>query len=217
LGKEEALEISPLTEKEALESALNQTNEYLSSFENDNTIPNHYFDSITAEIKLLNVENSLIEIEGFRRIALVSETVNNHLLCYKKFADYYPSLHASVAHIEYTKELQNEIHKIIDRFGEIKDTASSNLQKIRRDIGQVRTKINQSFGGALSTYASAGYLDDIRETVMDNRRVLAVTAMYRKKVKGAILGNSKTGSIVYIEPEATRQYSHTLTNLEYDE
>src|SRR5690554_6298136 len=76
LGKEEALEISPLTEKEALESALNQTNEYLSSFENDNTIPNHYFDSITAEIKLLNVENSLIEIEGFRRIALVSETVN---------------------------------------------------------------------------------------------------------------------------------------------
>lgn len=217
LGKEAALEISPLTDKEALQSALNQTNEYLASFENDNSIPNHYFDAITTEIKLLKVENSLIEIEGFRKIAVVSETVNNHILCYKKFADYYPNLHASVSHIEFTKVLQNEIHQIIDRFGEIKDTASPNLQKIRRDIAQVRTKINQSFGGALSTYSSAGYLDDIRETVIDNRRVLAVTAMYRKRVKGAILGNSKTGSIVYIEPEATRQYSHTLTNLEYDQ
>jgi DNA mismatch repair protein MutS2 len=217
LGKEAALEISPLTDREVLESALNQTNEYLASFENDNTIPNHYFDAITPEIKLLKVENSLIEVEGFRRIALVSETVNNHIQCYKKFAVYYPNLYASISHIEYTKVLQNEIHQVIDRFGEIKDTASSNLQKIRRDIAQVRTKINQSFGGALSTYTSAGYLDDIRETVIDNRRVLAVTAMYRKRVKGAILGNSKTGSIVYIEPEATRQYSHTLTNLEYDE
>lgn len=217
MGKEAALEISPVTDQEELENALNQTNEYLASFENDNTIPNHYFDSISPEIRLLNIENSLIEIEGFRKIAVVSETVNSHIVCYKKFADYYPTLHSSVSHIEYTKALQNEIHQIIDRFGEIKDTASSNLQKIRRDIAQVRTKINQSFGGALSTYASAGYLDDIRETVIDNRRVLAVTAMYRKRVKGAILGNSKTGSIVYIEPEATRQYSHTLTNLEYDE
>lgn len=217
LGKESALEINPLTDTQELENALNQTNEYLASFENDNSIPNHYFEAITDEIKLLNVENSSIEIEGFRKIALISEIVNSHIVCYKKFADYYPTLHASVAHIEYTKEIQTQIHKIIDRFGEIKDTASSNLQKIRRDIAQVRTKINQSFGAALSSYTSAGFLDDIRETVIDNRRVLAVTAMYRKRVKGAILGNSKTGSIVYIEPEATRQYSHTLTNLEYDE
>lgn len=217
LGKEAALEITPFTSKEALQSALKQTNEYLSSFENDNTIPNHYFESITPEISLLKVENSLIDIQGFRNIAIISETVNSHIVCYKKFANYYPELHKSVHHIEYTKAIQNEIHRIIDRFGEIKDSASSNLQKIRRDIAQVRTKINQSFGGALSTYNAAGYLDDIRETVIDNRRVLAVTAMYRKRVKGAILGNSKTGSIVYIEPEATRQYSHTLTNLEYDE
>src|SRR5690606_29046625 len=217
LGKEAALEITPFTSKEALQSALKQTNEYLSSFENDNTIPNHYFESITPEISLLKVENSLIDIQGFRNIAIISETVNSHIVCYKKFANYYPELHKSVHHIEYTKAIQNEIHRIIDRFGEIKDSASSNLQKIRRDIAQVRTKINQSFGGALSTYTAAGYLDDIRETVIDNRRVLAVTAMYRKRVKGAILGNSKTGSIVYIEPEATRQYSHTLTNLEYDE
>ena len=46
------------------------------------------------------------------------------------------------------------------------------------------------------------FLDDIRESVVDNKRVLAVKSMYRRKVKGAIMGGSKTGSIVYVEPEA---------------
>jgi DNA mismatch repair protein MutS2 len=41
--------------------------------------------------------------------------------------------------------------------------------------------------------------------------------MYRRKVKGAILGSSKTGSIAYIEPEATFRYSRELSNLEYEE
>ena len=41
--------------------------------------------------------------------------------------------------------------------------------------------------------------------------------MYRRKVKGSILGNSKTGSIAYIEPETTLQYSRELSNLEYEE
>src|SRR5690606_31631744 len=60
-------------------------------------------------------------------------------------------------------------------------------------------------------------LDDIKESIVDNRRVLAVLAMYRRKVKGSILGNSKTGSIAYVEPEATLRYSRELNNLEYEE
>ena len=70
---------------------------------------------------------------------------------------------------------------------------------------------------ALSQYNSLGYLDDIKETVVENRRVLAVLAMYRRKVKGSILGSSKTGSIAYIEPEAAQRYSRELNNLEYEE
>ena len=54
-------------------------------------------------------------------------------------------------------------------------------------------------------------------TVVDNKRVLAVKAMHRRKVKGAIMGSSKTGSIVYIEPETTLQYSRELNNLTFEE
>ena len=81
----------------------------------------------------------------------------------------------------------------------------------------VRGKVNQSFGQAMSQYNSLGYLDEIKESFVQNRRVLAVLSMYRRKVKGSILGSSKTGSIAYIEPEATLHYSRELSNLEYEE
>ncbi|UOB17447.1 endonuclease MutS2 [Abyssalbus ytuae] len=216
-GKEKAHKISPYTQKEHLLSALNLTNEYLSSFQNENSIPNHYFESIDNEIKLLKIENAQIEINGFRKIASISNTVNTLIPFFRKFREYYPTIHDTSEKIEYNKEIVKAIEKVIDRFGEIKDDATDELYTIRKQIGVVKAKINQSFSSALSTYSSADYLDDIRETVVDNRRVLAVKAMYRRKVKGSIMGSSKTGSIVYIEPEATLQYSRELNNLEYDE
>lgn len=216
LGKEMALQIIPFTKREELFVALNLTNEYLASFENENVIPNHFFDAITSEIKLLNIEGAQIEIGGFRRIASVSNTVNTHIPFYKKFKEYYPTLHETANEIEYTKEISLQVEKIIDKFGEVKDDASAVLFNIRKDINHVKGKINQSFTSALNMYNGADYLDDIRESVVDNRRVLAVKAMYRRKVKGSIMGSSKTGSIVYIEPEATLKYSRELNNLEYE-
>lgn len=217
LGKEKALQILPYTRKEELFVSLRQTSEYVASFDNNNAIPGHYFDSITQEIKLLNIENTLIELGGFKKIASISATVNTHIRFFGKFREYYPTLHQTAAEVEHTTALIQEINHIIDRFGEIKDDASEALSAIRKSIGEVRGKINQSFLSALQSCNSAGYLDDIRETVVDNRRVLAVKAMYRKRVKGTIMGGSKTGSIVYMEPEVTLQYSRKLSNLEYEE
>lgn len=216
-GKASALGMEPFTEVDALKIALWQTNEYLSSFSNNNRIPNHSFEPISAEIKLLGIENSSIELAGFRRLASIAQTANTHLQFYKKFKEYYPTLFQTSEKIELTNAIPAAIDAIIDRFGEIKDNASPDLLNIRREMQLVKSKINQSFGSALVAYHNAGFLDEIRETVVDNHRVLAVKAMYRRKVKGTALGSSKTGSIVYVEPEATFQYTRELANLEFDE
>jgi DNA mismatch repair protein MutS2 len=217
IGKEKALEIVPIKEKENLMNALIQTSEYLSSFSNNNAIPNHGFDNLSHDFKFLKIEDSFLEVGSFRKIATLSETVNTLLLYFKKFDDYYPKLNAKASQIEYTKYIIQKIDEVVDKYGEIKDNASPDLINIRRDMSVVRGKVNQSFGQALSQYNSLGYLDEIRESFVENRRVLAVLAMYRRKVKGSILGSSKTGSIAYIEPEATLRYSRELSNLEYEE
>ena len=217
IGKEKALKITPFKEKETLMEALLQTSEYVSSFQNNNAIPNHGFDAITYEIKFLGIEDSFLEVGSFRKIATLSATSNFLLNFLKKFEDYYPNLNARATRVEYTKNIITLIDEVVDKYGEIKDNASPDLLNIRRNMNVVRGKVNQSFGVALSQYNGLGYLDDIKESFVQNRRVLAVLAMYRRKVKGTILGSSKTGSIAYIEPEATLRYSRELSNLEYEE
>lgn len=217
IGKQKALDIVPFKDKAALMNELCQTSEYLSSFTNNNAIPNHDFDNLTQDLKFLAIEDSYLEVSSFRKIATLSETVNVLLLFLKKFHDYYPKLNEKAAQIEYTKYITQKIDEVVDKYGEIKDNASPDLINIRRDMNVVRGKVNQSFGQALSQYNSLGYLDEIKESIVENRRVLAVLAMYRRKVKGSILGSSKTGSIAYIEPEATLRYSRELNNLEYEE
>ena len=217
LGKEAALKIQPLPNKAAISKELGKTSEYLGSFISENNIPNHGFDSISNDLKLLKIENTTLELLGFRRIAGLCNTVVAHQKFFKKFKEYYPLLHNTASELETNTEIPLLINAVIDRFGEIKDNASDELLSIRRQINHVRGKISQSFGNALATYQSSDYLDDIRESVVENRRVLAVKAMYRKKIKGAVMGTSKTGSIVYIEPEAVLKYSRELNNLEFEE
>lgn len=217
LGSEKALQIQPFKNKEELLAELDYTNEYLASFSNNNALPNHGFETITNDLKLLAIEDSFLELASIRKIYQINKTANQYILFLKKFKDYYPQLFQKSLQIEFTTVIARAIDEIVDKYGEIKDDASPDLINIRRNIQLVRGKINQSFGMALTHYNSLGYLDEIRETIVDNRRVLAVSAMYRKKVKGTILGNSKTGSIAYIEPEATLKFSRELNNLEYEE
>ncbi len=217
LGKERALEIKPILDEEAIRLVLGQTSEYLSSLVSENRIPNHGFDRIDSELSLLKIENTTLEVGSFRKIGTICTTIATHKKFFKKFKEYYPLLFAASEEIELNNEIPKEIDGVIDRFGEVKDRASDKLFDIRRQMNQVKGKISQSFASALNIYNGSDYLDDIRESVYENRRVLAVKAMYRRKVKGSVMGNSKTGSIVYIEPEATLKYSRELNNLEFDE
>ena len=217
LGKSKVQQLKPYENQKDAVYMLNLTHEFISSFENENRIPNHGFDTITEELKLLRIENNFLEVEQFRKIASLSITTNVLLKFFKKFQEYYPLLFERSKQLEKTSLISDQVNSIIDKHGEIRNDASETLYSLRKSIQSVRTKINTSFNAALSHYNSADYLDEIRETVMENRRVLAVKAMYRRKVKGSILGASKTGSIVYIEPDTTQGYQRDLNNLEFEE
>ena len=217
LGKQLIQHIKPISNKPDLFVELAQVKEYNSSIISENRIPNHYFEDITKEINLLKIENSCLETTSFLKIATNSETVNLLIVFFKKFNEYFPTLCNKAAEVEYTKSAINEIQQIITPFGEVHDKASAFLKNIRKEIHLVRAKIGSSFSREMSRYDSAGYLDDIRESVVDDQRVLAVQSMHRKKVKGSLLGSSKTGSIVFIAPQATIELHREFQNLQHDE
>ena len=217
LGKDRVRQLKPIPRVLEMKSELNQVNEYLASFENENRIPNHYFDDITKEIHLLGIEDSFLEERAFNRISSVSATVNDLLRFFEKFKEYYPTLFRESEDIEKTREIEKSIERVVSPHGEVLDKASGALLEIRKQIASIRGKLGGSFNKSLAHYASLGYLDEIRESVVDNQRVLAVSAMHRKKVRGAILGSSKTGSIVYVAPESTLQLTRELQNARYEE
>lgn len=217
LGKAKSLEIKPFQNKTQLLDALAQTSEYLASFENENTFPNHNFVDLREQVKFLAIEDSYLEAEVFKEFSELSKTANVLLLFLKKFQEYYPQLYKKSEQVTFTKEITQKVESKIDKYSEVKDDASADLQAIRKELKTIKGKINQSFQIALTSYNSSGYLDDIKESVIDNTRVLAVLSMHRRKVKGSVLGASKTGSIVYIEPEATLKLTRELNNLQFEE
>jgi len=216
-GKEKLNSLKPSLEFDQINFSLDLVSEYLSSMDNDNNFPNHFFESISKEIKIIQILNSQLEIDSFRKIKTVVELTILHIKFLKKFKTYYVNIYELTKDLDIVKEIVQEINSVIDKYGFIKDNATNDLLNIRNNISSTKSKIRQSFSSALNSNNSQGYLDEIKESLIDNRRVLAVKAMYRRKVKGQMMGSSKTGSIVYIEPQETLIQSRKLQDFLYDE
>ena len=216
-GKEKLNSLKPSIEFDQINFSLDLVSEYLSSLDNDNNFPNHFFESISKEIKIIQILNSQLEIDSFRKIKTVVELTILHIKFLKKFKSYYVNIYELTKDLDVVKDIVQEINSVIDKYGFIKDNATNDLLNIRNNINSTKSKIRQSFSSALNSNNSSGYLDEIKESLIDNRRVLAVKAMYRRKVKGQMMGSSKTGSIVYIEPQETLIQSRKLQDFLYDE
>jgi DNA mismatch repair protein MutS2 len=216
-GKTRCRAIMPMIDAAAIERALKEVEEYKASIGSDQSFPGHHFDALTEVLHQLSIENSVLELNGFKKIkhvCLTTEAIKRFL---KKFDQFYIVLNQYAVHIPYEDQPVILIDSVLDRFGQVKDDASQELLHLRKSILKVKSSINKSFSQALSRYAQADFLDEIRESVVDNKRVLAVKAMHRKKVKGVVMGQSKTGSIVYIEPQQTLEFAQELSSLLYQE
>lgn len=216
-GKAECLAIKPMIRAADIERSLKEVEEFMASIGSDQSFPGHHFDALTEVLHQLSIENSVLELNGFKKIKQVCLTTDAIKRFLKKFDQFYVVLNQYANHVPYDDQPVRHIDSILDRFGQVKDNASEELLHLRKSILKVKSSINKSFSQALSRCAQAGYLDEIRESVVDNKRVLAVKAMHRKKVNGVVMGQSKTGSIVYIEPQQTLEYAQELSALMYQE
>lgn len=195
---ERIAELRPMPMEEALLS-LKKTSEYLTSFESSNAIPFDEYDDIETELKLMLIENYRLDNKAFGKIKNITEQIGRLQKFFPTLPETFPHLLEEIKDIEYHKEIVEKIDKVFNRFGEVKSDASSILKDLRTEIQHAKKAIQDNFNRALTTYADV--LEDIRETIIDDQRVLAVKSGFKKRVPGRVLGISKTGSITYIQPE----------------
>lgn len=217
LGRSAIAQIYPIANKQELITNLNYVNEYVSSFQNENKIPNHEFEEITKGIHLLGIEGSFLEPKMFNKIKSIITILKELNKFFNEFSVYFPSIYHKMETITIHKEIIAIIESKITPYHSVKDNASEELKYIRSQIKKVNGVLSGSFNKSLAHYQKLEYLDDIKESVVENHRVLAVKAMHRRKVKGSIVGTSKTGSIVFIIPESTLKSVRELEVLQIDE
>ncbi len=216
-AKNKILVITPSIDYEEVNRQLDLTNEYLRSLESENPLPYHIIPPFDEALKMLKVENAFIEPANLLIIANAVDTINELKRFFVKLNSYFPRLLTEIEKIKIHPEIAKMIRKIINQYGEVKDEASPELKKIRKEIYSVQQEILKIFSTEKRKYEKLGYLSDIKESILENRNVLAVSAAYRKKVKGSILGTSKTGSIVFIEPESINALQKQVFGLKFDE
>ncbi len=206
---EKIMNLSPQSMDEAMLS-LKKTSEFLTSFESSNAIPFHEYEDIEEEIKLMMIENYRLENLAFIRIKSITEQIGKLQRYFPALFETFPTLLDEVLQLEYRKEIIDKIDKVFNRFAEVKSEASPTLKLVRTEIQLARKAIDENFNKAMNHYSQNDLLDDIRETIIDDQRVLAVKSSFKKRVSGRVLGISKTGSITYIQPDAVVKHYFSL-------
>ena len=208
--------IKPLPQKEA-EFLLKKTSEFLSSYESENYIPFDEYEDIEEPLKLMLIENFRLEASAFLRIRKNTEQIGKLQSFFPKFSENFPNLEEEIKGLEFRKEIIDKISAVFNRFGEVKNEASPLLKEIRESISIAKKNIQENFNKSLNHYAQQDFLDEIRESTIEDQRVLAVKSGFKKRVSGRVLGVSKTGSITYIQPDSVVRHYHQLRESEEEQ
>ena len=129
----------------------------------------------------------------------------------------YPLL-ASLPLISFPNHLIAEIDRIIDRYGKMKDSASPELARIRKDIAQSQGSVSRALNAILRQAQAEGLLDkDATPTMREGRLVLPVPPAYKRKIGGIVHDESATGKTVFIEPQQVVEANNRIRELEGEE
>jgi DNA mismatch repair protein MutS2 len=209
--------LSPSNDFDAIEIELMRLNEFKQIRIIGESFPALDFEELKTELKLLPVSNAVLPQEGFVRITRASELVNSILVFFDKRSQDYPHLYKLLKSVYFTRELIESIEKIFDRRGNIKDDASPELAAIRQKINRIRNQINKNFEKELRKLLKEGFLGETKEAFVNERRVLTVQSTHKRKIGGAVVGSSKTGSLTFIEPAINVPLNNELELLLDDE
>ncbi len=212
--QEKIMNLRPINIDEA-ELSLKKTSEFLTSFESSNAIPFDEYEDIEAELKLMLIENFRLENKGFIKIKALTEQIGRLQKFFPTLSETFPYLLEEVKDLEFRKEIIEKIDKVFNRFGEVKSEASPILKTLRTEIQHAKKAIDENFNRSMTTYSEL--LEDIRETVIDDHRVLAVKSGFKKRIPGRTLGISKTGSITYIQPDSVVKHYFKLKENQEEE
>jgi DNA mismatch repair protein MutS2 len=214
-AKSKASDLRIHTRKEFIELQLKQSHEYKQLIQNGIHFPNDYILNLSRELKLLNIQGSMLggeELVSVRKLAMSMEAIFRWFDAERRSA--YTALAEEISGTYYEKTILQMINDVVDENGNVKDNASNELQSVRMNLYRKRNELRRVFDRIISKLNKQGYLAEIEESFMNGRRVVAVFAEQKRTVKGILHGESDSRRTSFIEPEETIELNNQLYELE---
>lgn len=203
-----------------INTLLDQTEEFRQILLFDNHFPSQDYFDLTPEIDKIRVQGSFIEIQSLIDLRLSLICIFNCLKFLKPSEDEikYPELYKLSAKVNLNENLIQAIERILDEKGIIRDDASSDLYKIRKDLRQKTANAEKKLNQTLAIARKEGWTgDDVSVTIRNGRAVIPVTASNKRKIRGFVHDASATGQTYYVEPEEVFELNNEIRELEHDE
>ena len=170
-------------------------------------------------LKPLENTSAAIDLLSLRKLKTMLETLRKVTNFFEDIKDgIYPNLKRMSAPIMGFPEVQRRIESILDRYGEVKDTASDALYEIRKTLREKEGSISRRMSAILKRAQEEGIVDnDTGVTVRDGKMLIPVSAANKRRISGFIYDESATGKTAYIEPAEVVELDNQIKELKFAE
>ncbi len=204
---------------------LDQTYEFLQIILEQKNFPDQYFYDVRPSLKRIKVEGMYLEeyeLFDFRRsldtIIQIVKFLQEIPEGGEEEVSPYPELCKLIGEIQMYPRLLKDIDQILDKYGKIKDNASSQLLNIRRELQRTTSSISSSLNRILRSAQMDGHVDkDVTPTLRDGRLVIPIAPALKRKIKGIVHDESASGKTVFVEPAEVVEANNRIRELESEE
>ena len=164
-------------------------------------------------------EGSSIDVLGLAKLKTILDTVRRVTAFFTATKDgIYPNLKALSAPVASFPEVLRRIETILDRYGDIKDSASDELFEIRRRLRDKEGAVSRRATAILRQAQEQGLVDsDVSVTMRDGKYLIPISTASKRKIPGFVYDESATGKTSFVEPAEILELENEINELHFAE
>lgn len=221
LGKERVAAMSFSTDYAFISNELDLVDEFVKIQQGETDFPANYFFDVRYSLKRIRPEGTWMDEKELFDLKRSLQTIHDIIRFFQPGEDEeikYPALTALAGDTLVFPQLVGRIDTILDKFGKVKDSASPELQTIRREMTITMSNISRNLQSILRAAQSEGVVEkDVTPTMRDGRLMIPVAPAFKRKIKGIVHDESASGKTVFIEPESVVEANNRIRELEGEE
>lgn len=167
----------------------------------------------------LEKPGSCIDVLSLGKLKTATDTIRRILHFFSNIKDgVYPELKRMASPIRNFPEIQRRIEGILDKYGDIRDSASDRLLEIRGSIRSKEAALSKRAAAILKQAQDAGIADgDASVNVRDGKFLIPVSSSSKRKLPGFVYDESASGKTTFIEPAEIVEMENDISALRFEE